>query len=148
MPLVLVVPESSPIKTVQDLVEYAKSKPGGLNFASSGNASAPHLAGESFKRLADIELKHIPYKGSAPALQDLVGGQVDLMFDSMPSATPLIKAGKLRPIAVTTLKRAQAMPDLPTIDESGYPGFDMATGHLKIHRMRLLKSLRKLLKKL
>ena len=127
VPLVLVVPASSPIKSVQDLVEYAKSNPGGVNFGSAGNASAQHLSGESFKRAAGIQMQHIPYKGSAPALQDLAGGQIDLMFDSMPSATPLINAGKLRAIAVTTANRAKARPDLPTIAESGYPGFDIAT---------------------
>ena len=127
VPLVLVVPASSPIKTVQDLVAYAKAKPGGLNFGSSGNASAQHLAGELFKRVAGIPMQHVPYKGSAPALQDLAGGQIDLMFDSMPSATGLINAGKLRAIAVTTLDRAKARPELPTISQSGYPGFDIAT---------------------
>lgn len=127
VPLVLVVPMSSPIKTVKDLVEYAKKNPQKLNFGSSGNASAQQLAGESFKSFAGIQMQHVPYKGSAPALADLVGGQIQLMFDSMPSAMPFIKSGKLRAIAVTTSKRAQALPDLPTIDESGYPGFDIAT---------------------
>lgn len=127
VPLVLVVPASSPINSVQDLVEYAKKNAGKVNFGSAGNASAQHLAGESFKRAAGIEMQHIPYKGSAPALQDLAGGQIDLMFDSMPSATPLINAGKLRAIAVTTDSRAKARPDLPTIAESGYPGFDIST---------------------
>ncbi|HBI83717.1 MAG TPA: LacI family transcriptional regulator [Alcaligenaceae bacterium] len=127
VPLVLVVPVSSPIKTVKDLVEFGKKNPGKLNFGSAGNASAQQLAGESFKSVAGIEMQHVPYKGSAPALADLVGGQIQLMFDSMPSAMPFIKSGKLRPIAVTTVKRAQALPDLPTIAESGYPGFDIAT---------------------
>lgn len=127
VPLVLVVPANSPIKSVSDLVAYAKQKGGKLNFGSAGTASAQHLAGESFKRAAGIEMQHIAYKGSAPALQDLAGGQIDLMFDSMPSATPLINAGKLRPIAVTTLQRAKARPDLPTIAESGYPNFDIST---------------------
>ncbi|MEI6838290.1 MAG: tripartite tricarboxylate transporter substrate binding protein, partial [Alcaligenaceae bacterium] len=124
VPLVLVVPNSLPVHSIKDLVEYGKKNPGKLNFASSGSASAQHLAGESFKVAAGIEMQHIPYKGSSPALADLVGGQVQLMFDSMPSAMPFIKAGKLRAIAVTTLKRAQALPDLPTIAESGYPGFE------------------------
>ncbi|NDY83828.1 tripartite tricarboxylate transporter substrate binding protein [Orrella sp. NBD-18] len=127
VPLVLVVPVSSPIKTVKDLVEFGKKNPGKLNFGSAGNASAQQLAGESFKSVAGIEMQHVPYKGSAPALADLVGGQIQLMFDSMPSAMPFIKSGKLRPIAVTTVKRAQALPDLPTLAESGYPGFDIAT---------------------
>ena len=127
VPLVLVVPVSSPIKSVKDLVEFGKKNPGKLNFGSAGNASAQQLAGESFKSVAGIDMQHVPYKGSAPALADLVGGQIQLMFDSMPSAMPFIKSGKLRPIAVTTLKRAQALPDLPTIAESGYPNFDIAT---------------------
>ena len=127
VPLVLVVPNSLPVHSLKDLVEYGKKNPGKLNFASSGNASAQHLAGESFKVAAGIEMQHIPYKGSSPALADLVGGQVQLMFDSMPSAMPFIKAGKLRAIAVTTLKRAQALPELPTVAESGYAGFDIAT---------------------
>jgi len=127
VPLVLVVPTSLPVTTVKELVEYGRKNPGKLNFGSSGNASAQQLAGESFKIAAGIEMQHVPYKGSSPALADLVGGQIQLMFDSMPSAMPFIKAGKLRAIAVTTLKRAQALPELPTIAESGYPGFDIAT---------------------
>lgn len=127
VPLVLVVPVSLPVKSVQELVEYGKKNPGKLNFGSSGNASAQQLAGESFKMAAGIEMQHVPYKGSSPALADLVGGQIQLMFDSMPSAMPFIKSGKLRAIAVTTTNRAQALPDLPTIAESGYPGFDIST---------------------
>ncbi len=127
VPLVLVVPTSLPVTSVKELVEYGRKNPGKLNFGSSGNASAQQLAGESFKMAAGIEMQHVPYKGSAPALADLVGGQIQLMFDSMPSAMPFIKAGKLRAIAVTTIKRAQALPELPTIAESGYPGFDIAT---------------------
>lgn len=127
VPLVLVVPVTSPIKSVEDLVDFGKKNPGKLNFGSAGNASAQQLAGESFKSVAGIEMQHVPYKGSAPALADLVGGQIQLMFDSMPSAMPFIKSGKLRPIAVTTVKRARALPDLPTIAESGFPGFDIAT---------------------
>ena len=127
VPLVLVVPVDSPIKTVKDLAEYAKKNPNKLNFGSSGSASAQQLAGESFKIAAGVQMQHVPYKGSAPALADLVGGQIQLMFDSMPSAMPFIKSGNLRAIAVTTAKRAKALPDLPTIAESGYPDFDIAT---------------------
>ena len=127
VPLVLVVPANSPIKNVKDLVEYAKANPGKVNFGSAGSASAQHLAGESFKIAAGIQMQHIPYKGSAPALTDLAGGQLQLMFDSMPSATPMINSGKLRAIAVTTTTRAKARPDLPTIAESGFPGFDIST---------------------
>jgi tripartite-type tricarboxylate transporter receptor subunit TctC len=127
VPLVLVVPANSPIKSVKDLVEYARANPGKVNFGSAGSASAQHLAGESFKIAAGIQMQHIPYKGSAPALTDLAGGQLQLMFDSMPSATPMINSGKLRAIAVTTATRAKARPDLPTIAESGFPGFDIST---------------------
>jgi len=127
VPLVLVVPANSPIKSVKDLVEFAKANPGKVNFGSAGSASAQHLAGESFKIAAGIQMQHIPYKGSAPALTDLAGGQLQLMFDSMPSATPMINSGKLRAIAVTTATRAKARPDLPTIAESGFPGFDIST---------------------
>ena len=127
VPLVLVVASSSPIHTLRELVEFGRKNPGKLSFGSAGNASAQHLAGESFKAVAQIDMQHVPYKGSAPALADLAGGQIQLMFDSMPSAMTLIKAGKLRPIAVTTSKRSQTLPDLPTIAELGYPGFDIAT---------------------
>ena len=127
VPLLLVVNNALPVKTVNELVAYAKANPGKLNFASSGNAAAPHLAGESFKLATGIQMQHVPYKGSAPALTDLIGGQVQLMFDSMPSAMPHVKAGKLRPIAVTTAKRSAAMPDLPAIAEAGVPGYDIST---------------------
>jgi len=127
VPLVLVVPVDSPIKTVKDLAEYARKNPNKLNFGSSGSASAQQLAGESFKIAAGVQMQHVPYKGSSPALADLVGGQIQLMFDSMPSAMPFIKSGKLRAIAVTTAQRAKALPELPTIAESGYPDFDIAT---------------------
>lgn len=127
VPLVMVVPKDSPIKTVGDAVELAKKKPGALNFGSAGTASAQHLSGELLKKLAGIEMQHIPYKGSAPALTDLVGGQLDLMFDSMPSAMPFIKSGQLRAVAVTTPKRVGVLSDVPTVAESGYPKFDTST---------------------
>ena len=127
VPLVLVVPKDSPIKSVADLVKEAKSSEAGLNFGSAGTASAQHLSGESFKDLAGIRMQHVPYKGSAPALTDLVGRQLDLMFDSMPSAMPFIKSGQLRAIAVTTAKRVSTLPDVPTVAESGYPEFDIST---------------------
>ncbi|MCO4862661.1 tripartite tricarboxylate transporter substrate binding protein [Cupriavidus sp. WGlv3] len=127
VPLVLVVGNASPVKTVQDLIAYARREGGALNFGSAGNASAQHLAGESFKLAARVPMQHVPYKGSAPALTDLMGGQIQLMFDSMPSAMPFIKSGKLRAIAVTTPRRASALPDIPTVAESGLPGFDIST---------------------
>jgi tripartite-type tricarboxylate transporter receptor subunit TctC len=127
VPLILVVNNDLPVRSVKELIAYAKANPGKLNFASSGNAAAPHLAGESFKLATGIEMQHVPYKGSSPALTDLIGGQVQLMFDSMPSAMPFVKAGKLRPLAVTTAKRSLAVPDLATVAEAGVPGYDIST---------------------
>jgi tripartite-type tricarboxylate transporter receptor subunit TctC len=127
VPLVLVVNNDSPVKTVQDLVALAKAKGRALNFGSAGNASAQQLAAESFKFAAKVDMQHVPYKGSSPALTDLMGGQIQLMFDSMPSAMPFIKAGKLRAVAVTTARRSQALPDVPTVAESGFPGFNIST---------------------
>jgi tripartite-type tricarboxylate transporter receptor subunit TctC len=115
------------VHTVAELVAYAKAYPDALNFASSGSGTSIHLSGELFKVMAGVSMQHVPYKGSAPALQDLVGGQVQLMFDNLPSSLALIKAGKLRPIAVTSLTRAAALPDVPTIAESGYPGFEASS---------------------
>jgi tripartite-type tricarboxylate transporter receptor subunit TctC len=127
VPLILVVNNDLPVRSVKELIAYAKANPGKLNFASSGNAAAPHLAGESFKLATGIDMQHVPYKGSSPALTDLIGGQVQLMFDSMPSAMPFVKAGKLRPLAVTTAKRSLAVPDLATVAEAGVPGYDIST---------------------
>lgn len=127
VPLILVVNNDLPVRSVKELIAYAKANPGKLNFASSGNAAAPHLAGESFKLATGIDMQHVPYKGSSPALTDLIGGQVQLMFDSMPSAMPFVKAGKLRPLAVTTAKRSLAVPDLSTVAEAGVPGYDIST---------------------
>jgi len=125
VPLVLVVNPKLDVKSVKDLVAKAKAKP--LNFASSGNGSAPHLAGEGFKIATKADIQHIPYKGSGPAVADLIGGQVDFMFDSLPSSMPHIKSGRLVAIAVTTKNRSSALPDVPTVAESGVPGFDVST---------------------
>jgi tripartite-type tricarboxylate transporter receptor subunit TctC len=127
VPNVLVVNPALPVKTVADLIKLAKDKPGAINFASSGNGTSIHLSGELFKSLTGVQMTHVPYKGSAPALTDLIGGQVQIMFDNLPSALPHIKAGKLRAIAVTSTKRAPALPDLPTIAESGVPGFEASS---------------------
>ncbi|HEY7903011.1 MAG TPA: tripartite tricarboxylate transporter substrate binding protein [Casimicrobiaceae bacterium] len=127
VPNVLEVNPALPVHTVAELVAYAKAHPDALNFASSGSGTSIHLSGELFKVMAGVSMQHVPYKGSAPALQDLVGGQVQLMFDNLPSSLALIKAGKLRPIAVTSLTRAAALPDVPTIAESGYPGFEASS---------------------
>jgi tripartite-type tricarboxylate transporter receptor subunit TctC len=123
--LVLVVHPDVPVHSVKDLVALAKASPGKIAFASTGSGSSPHLAGEMFMQAADVNLIHVPYKGSAPAISDLVGGQVQVMFEAMPSAAPHIKSGRLRAIAVSTAKRFPAMPELPTIAESGVPGFEV-----------------------
>ena len=127
VPLVLVVPKDSPIKTVADVVDMAKKSKKGLNFGSAGTASSQHLSSELLKELANIEAQHVPYKGSAPALTDLAGGQLDFMFDSMPSAMPFIQSGQLRAIAVTTEDRVGVLPEVPTVAESGYPTFNTST---------------------
>jgi tripartite-type tricarboxylate transporter receptor subunit TctC len=122
-PLVIVVNPSLPAKSVQELIALAKSKPGKLNFASSGNGQSTHLSAELFSSMAGIKMNHVPYKGSAPALTDVIGGQADLMFDTMLSAMPQVKTGKLRALAVTSAARSPAAPDLPTVAESGLPGY-------------------------
>lgn len=125
IPLVLVVPAASPAATVADVVALAKSKGGGLPYASSGNGQSTHLAAELFASMAGAPMTHVPYKGSAPALTDLAGGQVALMFDTMLSAMPQVKAGRLKAIAVTSAARAPSAPDLPTVAEAaGLAGFE------------------------
>ena len=121
--LVVVNPQSS-VRTVQDLVAAAKAKPGQLHFASSGVAAATHLAGELFNAMAGVKIVHVAYKGAPPALADLSGGRIDVMFASPPSALPLVRGGRLRAIATTGTKRAAYMPELPTVDESGVPGYE------------------------
>jgi tripartite-type tricarboxylate transporter receptor subunit TctC len=127
VPNILVVNPSLPVKSVKELIEYAKAKPGALSFASGSTGSTGHLAGELFKTMAGVDMVHIPYKGAAPAMFDLLAGQTQLMFDNIANALPQVKSGKLRALAVTTAKRASAMPELPTIDESGLHGFDLTT---------------------
>ena len=127
VPNVLVVNPALPFNSVKELIAYAKANPGKLNFASSGNGTSIHLSGELFKTMADVQIMHVPYKGSSPALQDLVGGQVQIMFDNLPSSLALIKAGKLKALAVTSLARAAALPDVPTLAESGLPGFEASS---------------------
>jgi tripartite-type tricarboxylate transporter receptor subunit TctC len=122
-PLVLVVNPSVPANSVKELIALAKAKPGTLNFGSTGSGGSSHLAGELFNAMAGVRIVHVPYKGNAPALGDLVGGHVDIAFNGLTSAMPLIKAGKLRPLAVTSLTRAGALPQMPTLDETGLKGF-------------------------
>jgi tripartite-type tricarboxylate transporter receptor subunit TctC len=127
VPNVLVVNPALPVNSVADLIKLAKEKPGSINFASSGSGTSIHLSGELFKTMAGVDMTHVPYKGSAPAITDLMGGQVQIMFDNLPSSLQQIKAGKLRAIAVTSLKRAPALPNVPTISESGLPGFEASS---------------------
>lgn len=123
-PLVLVVNSSTTIRTVGDLVAQAKSKPGAINYASSGSGTGSHLSGELLQALAGIRLTHVPYKGTSPAITDLLGGQVQMMFSVIPPALPQIKAGRLRAIAVTSTRRMPQIPGIPTVAESGVPGFE------------------------
>jgi tripartite-type tricarboxylate transporter receptor subunit TctC len=127
VPNVLVVNNELQARTVAELVALAKRQPGKLDFASGSTGSTGHLAGELFKQLTGTYMVHVPYKGSAPAVADLLAGRVHLMFDNLASALPNIHAGKLRALAVTTLRRSSFMPELPTLDESGLKGFDMTT---------------------
>src|SRR6185436_11817575 len=126
-PNVLVVNPSVPAGNVKEFVAYAKANPGKLSFGSGSIGSAGHLAGELFKTMAGVDMLHVPYKGAAPAMQDLVAGQVQLMFDNFASANTQVKAGKVKALAVTTAKRSALAPDLPTIAESGLAGFDINT---------------------
>jgi tripartite-type tricarboxylate transporter receptor subunit TctC len=121
--VVVVSPQSS-VRSVPDLVALAKAKPGQLHFASSGTAAATHLAGELFNSMAGVNIVHVAYKGAPPALVDLMGGRVDVMFASPPSAMPLVRSGRLRAIATTGTKRAAYLPDLPTVSESGVSGYE------------------------
>ena len=127
VPNVLVVHPSVPANTVQELIAYGRANPGKLNFASSGSGTSIHLAGELFKTMSGVQMTHVPYKGSAPAIADLIGGQVQIMFDNLPSALPQIKAGRLRALAVTSAQRAPALPDVPTVAEAGLPGFEASS---------------------
>ena len=121
----LVVNPALPVKTVKELVALAKSKPGQINFASSGAGGPMHLSGELLKLAAGIDIVHVPYKGGGPALNDVIGGQIEMTFIGAPASMPHIKSGRLRIIAVSTAKRVAALPDVPTVAEAGYPGFDV-----------------------
>ena len=127
VPNVLVVNPELPAKNVQELIALLKSKPGAYSYASSGNGTPLHLSGELFKSMAGVDMVHVPYKGAGPALTDVLGNQVPIMFDNLPSSTGYIRDGRLRGLAVTTAERAASMPDLPTIAESGLPGYETYT---------------------
>ncbi len=125
-PLVLMVRPDSPFKSVKDIVAAAKAKPGYLTYANGGTGGSHHLAAEMFKNMAGVFITNIPYKGGAPAAMDLMGGQVDMMFEQMYAASANIRAGKLRPLAITSLKRSPQFPDVPTMAEQGFPGYEIS----------------------
>ena len=124
IPNMLVANPALPANSVQELIALAKSKPGKLNYASPGSGTTPHLAGELFKTMAGVDMVHIPYKGAGPAITDVLGGHVPMMFDNIPSVKPQVTSGKMKAIAVTSAKRSSAMPDVPTFAESGLSGFE------------------------
>lgn len=125
-PLILVVHPSLPVRTVKELVAFVRARPGQINYASAGTGGVQHLAAELLKITTKIDMTHVPYKGAAPVMPDLIGGHIPLFFSGMPPAMPHVKAGKLRALAVTTTKRSPAAPDVPTMVESGIPGFDIS----------------------
>ncbi len=128
-PLLVVAHPSLPVKTIKDLIALAKSKPGSVNFASSGQGSVIHLATELFASMAHVKMNHIPYKGTGPALTDTISGQTSIFFSSTATAMPHVKSGRLKAIAVTTAKRIPALPEVPTVAESGLPGYDVTLWH-------------------
>jgi len=127
VPNVVVVNPKVPATTLAQLIDFAKANPGKLNYASAGNGTSHHLAGELFKKLTGTEINHVPYKGAGPAMQDLVGGQVDVMFDGMGSSAPQIRGNRIRPLAVATAARSPAFPDVPTAAEAGVAGYEVTT---------------------
>ena len=126
-PIVLMVNPSVPVKNVQELIAYAKSNPGKINFGSAGNGSTPHLSGELMKSMAKVEMTHVPYRGTGPAMTDLVAGHIQMMFDLLPGSLPQIEANKVRALANAGAKRAPALANLPTVAEQGLPGFDASS---------------------
>lgn len=128
VPTVLVVHPSVPAKSLKELIAYAKANPGKINFATAGNGTVGHLSAELLKSMAQIKMEHVAYKGNGPAMTDVLGGHVQMIFGSMPSALPHIKSGALRALVVTAPKRSAAAPDIPSTAEAGMPGFDVATG--------------------
>jgi len=124
VPNVMEVHPSVPARTVKEFIALAKSRPGQLNFASSGSGTTLHMSGELFKLMTGTDIVHVPYKGSAPAITDLMAGNVSVMWDNLPASMPYIKAGRLRAIAITTAQRYPAFPELPTVAESGVPGYE------------------------
>jgi len=125
-PFLLVLHPSVPAASVTELIGYIKTKPGGINYGSSGVGGAAHLAGEMFKTAAGVNLTHIPYKGAAPAMTDLIGGQVPMVFDPIPTSLPHVRGGRIKALAITSARRTPLMPEVPTVAESGLPGYEVA----------------------
>ncbi len=125
VPLIVLVHPSVPVHSIRELIAAAKAKPGGLTYASFGNGTAAHLATELFKSMAGVDMLHVPYKGAAPAMIDLLGGQVNLLFESILTGMPHVRAGKLRALAVTSAKRLPRVPEFPTVAEAGVPGYEV-----------------------
>ena len=126
-PVLIATSAKSPYKTLADVVAAAKAKPDGVTYGSPGSGTTIHLAGDLFQKAAKVQIRHVPYKGSSPAIMDALSGNIDLIVSSIPSAMGQIKSGALRPLAVTSAKRSSSLPDVPTVAESGYPGFDVST---------------------
>lgn len=127
VPLVALVNPSLPVRSLRDLADHAKANPGRLSYGSSGNGAAQHLAGEMFKQIAGVDMTHVPYRGAGPAIQDLIAGNIQVMFDSVPAGAGAVRQGLLRPLAATTPRRIAAYPDLPTTAEAGFPGLVIST---------------------
>jgi tripartite-type tricarboxylate transporter receptor subunit TctC len=127
VPNIVVLHPSVPAKNIQELIALAKSKPGAITYGSAGSGTSHHMAAELFKSMAGVDIQHVPYKGGGPMMNDLIGGQINLAFETAASATPQIKSGKVKPIAITTAKRSPTMPDVPTVAESGLPGYEIVT---------------------
>ena len=126
-PVLIATSAKSPYKSLADVVAAAKAKPDGVTYGSPGSGTTIHLAGDLFQKAAKVQIRHVPYKGSSPAIMDALSGNIDLIVSSIPSAMGQIKSGALRPLAVTSAKRSSSLPDVPTVAESGYPGFDVST---------------------
>jgi tripartite-type tricarboxylate transporter receptor subunit TctC len=127
VPNIVVVHPSVQAKNIQELIALTKTKPGGVTYGSAGSGTSHHMAAELFKTMAKVDMQHVPYKGGGPMMNDLMGGQIDVAFETAASATPPIKGGKIRPLAITTAKRSPVLPDLPTVAESGLPGYEVLT---------------------
>ena len=124
---VAIVNPATPVNNIREFIDHARANPGKLNFGSPGNGSSAHLTGEMFSQVNGLTLQHVPYKGSAPAMMDLMAGRIDIMFDNIPLPLPHIKAGKLRALAVTAAQRSAVLPDMPTLAEAGVKGFDVSS---------------------